>query len=68
MYRSFNPFHTTVKELFVKQLNLIRHAFNQDTLLMGDLNLDYNKKYDVNYWNAKFFDNLSCVWRQLISL
>ena len=41
--------------LFVKQLVLIKNAFNYDTILVGDFNLDYNKRMDVNYSNANLF-------------
>ena len=43
IYRSFNPNGETAKELFTRQLSVIKNAFNKDTVLMGDLNLDYKK-------------------------
>ena len=49
IYRSFNPNGETAKELFTRQLNLISQAFNRNTLLMGDLNLDHRKRFDVDY-------------------
>ena len=55
IYRSFNPANMTAKELFVAQLYCIKNAFDQGTFLMGDLNLDYNKKFDVNYEREGLF-------------
>ena len=55
VYRSFNPHQDTAMNFFVKQLNLIKIAFSSDTILVGDFNLDYNKKFDVNYCNANLF-------------
>ena len=44
IYRSFNPSGETAKELFIRQLNIICGAFNVNTVLLGDLNLDHRKK------------------------
>ena len=43
IYRSFNPANETAKDLFERQLRLIKNAFNDDCIIMGDLNLDYKK-------------------------
>ena len=43
------------KDQFEKQLDLIKLSFNNDTILMGDLNLDYNKRFDVNYQRENLF-------------
>ena len=56
IYRSFNPQNVTAKELFDKQLDLIGAAFNDDAMLLGDLNLDYSRKHDISYSNAPLFD------------
>ena len=42
VYRSFNPINCTARELFTKQLDIIKNAFNCDTLLVGDFHLEYN--------------------------
>ena len=34
------------RDLFARQLDIVKITFNHDTVLMGDLNLDYNKKFD----------------------
>ena len=42
IYRSFNPPNVTAKDLFITQCDLIKTAFTNDTIVMGDFNLDYN--------------------------
>ena len=58
IYRSFNPMGMTQRDSFTLQCDLIKTAFNCDTVIMGDLNLDYNKKYDVNYSGCHLFEIL----------
>ena len=55
IYRSFNPPGLTAKDLFIRQCRLVRVAFNSGTIFLGDFNLDYRKKHDVNYSNANLF-------------
>ena len=43
IYRSFNPVGLSERDLFTRQLDLIRVAFNNNSALIGDLNLDYKK-------------------------
>ena len=40
IYRSFNLNGESAKELFIRQLSVIKNAFNNETVIMGDLNLD----------------------------
>ena len=49
IYRSFNPYELSERDLFSNQLDIVKSAFNNDTVIIGDLNLDYNKRFDVNY-------------------
>ena len=56
IYRSFNPVGLSERDLFTRQLDLIKLAFNNDSALIGDLNLDYKKRYDVNYQRRSLFD------------
>ena len=56
IYRSFNPNGLTARELFTRQLDMIKSAFNHHMVLIGDLNLDYNKRFDVNYRRGSLFD------------
>ena len=41
--RSFNPTNHTARSLFTDQLLLIKNCFIYDTVLLGDLNLDFNR-------------------------
>ena len=56
IYRSFNPQGTSQREHFSCQLDLIKLAFNRDSVLIGDLNLDYAKKFNVNYQRETLFE------------
>ena len=56
IYRSFNPENETAKELFIRQTDLISRALKPGSVLLGDLNLDYNKKEDVHYCYSRLFD------------
>ena len=42
IYRSSNPFEMTQKDLFKRQCDRICNAFNPNTVIMGDFNLDFN--------------------------
>ena len=56
MYRSFNPRDDTAIGLFNRQLEIVKNIFNNDSVLIGDLNLDYNKKFNVNYQRKNYFE------------
>ena len=56
IYRSFNPNGETAKELFTRQLFLINAAFNDDTVIMGDFNLDFARRHDVSYERKNYFE------------
>ena len=57
MYRSFNPVNNTVRGMFCDQLKIIKCCFTYDTVVMGDLNLDLNRRYDVDYCYKNLFDD-----------
>ena len=44
------------RDLFSNQLDVVKSSFNFDTVLLGDLNLDYNKRFDVNYTRESLFE------------
>ena len=56
IYRSFNPNGEPAKDLFIRQLDLIHAAFNDSTVIMGDFNLDYTKRHNVNYDRKNYFE------------
>ena len=64
IYRSFNPNGLTQREQFLIQCEKISLACNKDTIIIGDMNLDYNRRDDVNYQYGQLFevfnDKLSC--------
>ena len=56
IYRSFNPpNNVTVKDNFKYQLDLIKVAFNTETVFLGDFNLDYRRIKDDNFVHKNLF-------------
>ena len=56
IYRAFNPPPgLTQKALFDKQIQILNNAANPNVIIMGDFNLDYNKKHDVSYSHRNYF-------------
>ena len=55
IYHNFSPVGLTARDQFIKQCRLVRAAFNSVTIFLGDFNLDYSRKHDVNYSNAGLF-------------
>ena len=54
-YRSFNPQNNvSARNKFKYQLEIIKSAMTQSTVLIGDFNLDYAKAYDANYNNKQY--------------
>ena len=43
------------KDLFIRQCDCIKVAFNAYTIVMGNFNLDYSKRHDITYSNAELF-------------
>ena len=58
IYRCFNPQEgISAKSKFLIQLELISRAITPNTLIMGDFNIDYSKKYDVEYRLRDLFNS-----------
>ena len=58
VYRSFNPQgNVNPRVKFKYQLNIIKKALTQKSLLIGDFNLDYRKKFDVDYAHKNLFSD-----------
>ena len=56
IYRTFNPLgEESPLNFFKYQIDLIQAAYNKDTLLMGDLNLDWKRKGDFSYPFKNYF-------------
>ena len=50
VYRSFAPQHNvTQRDKFVYQLGLIKQAFTTSSILLGDFNLDWQRRHDISY-------------------
>jgi hypothetical protein len=49
-YRCFNPQEgISAKNKFIMQLQLIKRAMTSKTFIIGDFNIDYRRRYDVEY-------------------
>jgi exonuclease III len=59
IYRTFNPQggHTP-RENFREQLNIINNATTASTILLGDFNLDENKRHLADYNQRQLFQDL----------
>ena len=56
IYRAFTPPQgLTQKTFFEYQLSILNLASNSNTIIVGDLNLDYNRKHDVTYSHYNYF-------------
>jgi len=56
IYRSFRPQeNVSPREKFKYQLSLIKKAITPITILVGDFNVDYLKKFDVDYVHRNLF-------------
>jgi hypothetical protein len=56
---------TPPKEFFVYQMELIRIASNNNTVVLGDFNLDLNKKGLQNYPFASYFECLDNAFERI---
>ena len=58
LYRSFSPQNiTTQREKFRQQLQIIKSIINSKTILLGDFNLDLNRRFEVNYAYKNYFED-----------
>ena len=65
IYRCFNPVELSPRQFFNYQLRLIKNAFNDNTLLLGDMNLDWSKKWLNSYQFKAYFDDMDLVLNDL---
>ena len=66
VYRSFNPQNgQSQRNKFKYQLSLIREAFVKGTILLGDFNIDYQKKHCVNYSSGSLFEDFEEILSHL---
>ena len=57
VYRSFNPVGMTARNKFLQQLKAVKHAWSVNTVVLGDFNLDYKKKYQHDYTHHVLFQD-----------
>ena len=58
IYQSFSPQNNiSARDKFKYQLLLIKKAFNENSILLGDFNLDYSKINDDNYVHRNLFED-----------
>ena len=63
MYRPFNPVNNlTQKQFFEAQLVIFTRSITKNTILLGDFNLDFSKRYNVNYSHKHYFENLNVAF------
>ena len=66
VYRSFNPQNNVnARTKFRYQLGLIKSAWTQNCVIIGDFNLDYAKAFDTNYSNKYLFADFDEVLSEL---
>ena len=62
IYRTFNPVNNqTQRAYFDSLLTLISQCTNKNTILIGDFNLDYNKRSDIFYSHKHYFAALEAT-------
>ena len=64
LYRPFNPLGLTQRQFFESQVILLNNIINQNTILLGDFNLDHSKKYDIGYSHKHYFNILNDAFSQ----
>ena len=57
VYRSFNPVGMTARNKFIQQLKAVKHAWSVNTIVLGDFNLDFKKKYQHDYAHHVLFQD-----------
>ena len=58
VYRCFNPQgNINARDKFIYQLEIIKNAFIDKCVVLGDFNLDYEKVYDDNYAHKLLFED-----------
>ena len=59
VYRSFSLQHNiNQRDKFTIQLQLIKAAYTPTTIILGDFNLDWNKKFDASYAYKNYFEDM----------
>jgi hypothetical protein len=65
LYRSFRPpDNLSPSVFFSNQLEIIRTSINQNTILMGDFNLDAEMQYRIDYPHNRLYNMLNDIIEQ----
>ena len=60
LYRTFNPQSTlSQKQFFEAQLHNIEPIITNNTIILGDFNLDEHKRFEINYSHKHYFEALN---------
>jgi exonuclease III len=64
IYRPFNPRNgLSPREFFNQQLRVIRRSCTNNTILLGDFNLDWNMKGIRNYAFKNYYDDMEKLFQ-----
>ena len=47
----------TARNKFIQQLKIVKHAYTNNSIILGDSNLDYSKKFDQNFAHGVLFED-----------
>ena len=62
IYRSFRPQENlTPREKFAYQLEIVRLTMTRETIILGDFNIHFAKKYAVDYFHRGLFDDFDAA-------
>ena len=60
MYRTFSPqTNQTQREFFETQIAMLGSVVTNNTILLGDFNLDHRKRFDINYSHKNYYTILN---------
>ena len=66
VYRCFNPINDiNARDFFKQQLNLIRAAYSENTIVLGDFNLDWGKKGNHIYPFKRYFEDMDEIFNEM---
>jgi exonuclease III len=58
LYRPFNPMGTNPRTFFQTQLDILNYAITPNSIVLGDFNLDWNKRDNPFYQLKNYFNDM----------
>ena len=58
LYRPFNPLGTNPRAFFQSQLDILNNAITPNSIVLGDFNLDWNKRDNPSYQFKNYFNDM----------